>query len=306
MSIGGGVERPANLPLVAFGVAVVGVGALSAMDAAMKSLSLAVGAFAALSWRSMIAAVLVAVPYLLIRGSRPSRRAMRLHLTRGTIMVPMSFLFFWGLARVPIAQAIALAFVAPLIALGLAAVILREEIGRRMLLGSILAFAGVLLILVGQARAHLGRDALMGSVAILGSALLYAFNIILMRQQALQAKPLEIAFFQFTIGAAGFWLVAVIIGFPPFPSGQQGSLAAATILSIAGMLLLAWAYARAGAAYLATTEYSGFLWAMLFGWIFFSEGVSPFTMAGAVLIVGGCLLAARRPEDASPRMEVAA
>ena len=300
------MDRLNDLRLAAFAAGVLGVGALSAMDAAMKALSLATGAFAALAWRSVLAAVVVAIPYFLLRKSWPTGTAMRLHLIRGGIMVPMSFLFFWGLARVPIAQAIALAFVAPLIALGLAAAILREHIGRKMLIGSILAFGGVLLILAGQARADLGRDALLGSAAILGSALLYAFNIILMRQQALQARPLEIAFFQFSIGAAGFWLIAFIVGVPAYPSANQESLAASIILSIAGMLLLAWAYARAGAAYLATTEYSGFLWAMLFGWIFFSETVSLFTLAGATLIVGGCLLAARRPEDASPQMEVAA
>jgi S-adenosylmethionine uptake transporter len=304
--MGARVERPADLPLAAFAVAVIGVGALSAMDAAMKSLSLAHGAFSALTWRSLAAALLVAIPYSALRKAWPSRTAMRLHVMRGVIMVPMSFLFFWGLARVPIAQAIALAFVAPLLALGLAALILHEPIGRRMLGGSALAFAGVLLIFAGQAQADLGRDALLGSLAILGSAAIYAFNIILMRQQALQARPLEIAFFQFSIGAAGFWLVALLAGVPAFPTGEEGSLAWATGLSIAGMLLLAWAYARAGAAYLATTEYTGFLWAMLFGWIFFAERVSPFTLAGAALIVGGCILAARKPEDASPAMETAA
>jgi S-adenosylmethionine uptake transporter len=300
------MSRPSDLPLIAFAVAVIGVGALSAMDAAMKSLSLAVGAFAALTWRSLVSAILVGGPYLAMRKAWPSRTAMRLHLMRGLIMVPMSFLFFWGLARVPIAQAIALAFVAPLIALGLAAAVLREHIGPRTLAGSVLAFAGVLLILWGQAQADLGRDALMGSLAILGSAALYAFNIILMRQQALNALPLEIAFFQFAIGAAGFWLIALLVGIPAFPAGEEGALAAAVLLSIAGMLLLAWAYARAGAAYLATTEYTGFLWAMLFGWIFFSERVSPFTLAGAALIVGGCLIAARKPEQAAPVLETTA
>ena len=300
------MSRPTDATFAAFAVAVLGVGALSAMDAAMKSLSIAAGAFAALSWRSLAAATLVALPYFATRTRWPSRRAMRLHLIRGAIMVPMSFLFFWGLARVPIAQAIALAFVAPLLALGLAALILKEAIGPRMLAGSVLAFAGVLLIFVGQARAELGADAMHGSIAILGSALIYAFNIILMRQQALQARPLEIAFFQFVVGAAGFWAVAALIGLPEFPAGEVEALAAATALSIIGMLLLAWAYARAGAAYLATTEYTGFLWAMLFGWIFFAERVSPFTLGGAALIVGGCWLAARRPEEASPALETAA
>ena len=43
-------------------------------------------------------------------------------------------------------------------------------------------------------------------------------------------------------------------------------------------MLLGWAYARAGAAYLSTTEYTAFLWAMLFGWLRFGEPVSPFTL----------------------------
>jgi S-adenosylmethionine uptake transporter len=71
------------------------------------------------------------------------------------------------------------------------------------------------------------------------------------------------------------------------------------------MLLLSWAYARAEANYLATTEYTSFLWAMLFGWLFFEEVVSPFTLAGAALIVVGCILAARRPAEASPTLEAA-
>ena len=72
------------------------------------------------------------------------------------------------------------------------------------------------------------------------------------------------------------------------------------------LLLLSWAYARAQASYLATTEYTSFLWAALFGWLLFNESVSPFTLAGAAMIIGGCLLAARTPEEANPSMEVAA
>jgi len=44
----------------------------------------------------------------------------------------------------------------------------------------------------------------------------------------------------------------------------------------------------------------------LFGWLVFDESVSLFTVAGAALIVAGCILAARRPEEASPALEAAA
>ena len=71
-------------------------------------------------------------------------------------------------------------------------------------------------------------------------------------------------------------------------------------------MLLGWAYARAGAAYLSSTEYSSFLWAMLLGWLAFGEHVSPFTLAGAALIVAGCFIAARTRSIDHPVLEASA
>jgi S-adenosylmethionine uptake transporter len=257
-----------------------------------------------MAWRAVLATALTAALYLPLRKGWPSRTTMRIHLIRGAIMVPMSLTFFWGLARVPMAQAIALAFIAPLLSLFLAAILIGEKAGRRTATGSLVAFVGVIVIFVGQARADLGHDALMGSASILVSAMLYAFNIVLMRRQALAAGPIEIAFFQFLITGVGFWLLALAAGAPAWPAGQFGPLLIATLLAIAGMLLLAVAYARAGAAYLSSSEYSGFIWAAIFGWLLFDERVSPFTLAGAALIVGGCWIAARSVEH--PGLEVSA
>ena len=44
---------------------------------------------------------------------------------------------------------------------------------------------------------------------------------------------------------------------------------------------------------LVPTEYSGFVWASIFGWLFFREAVTLPTLAGTALIVGGCWLATR-------------
>ena len=80
----------------------------------------------------------------------------------------------------------------------------------------------------------------------------------------------------------------------------------AATLAISSLWILSWAYARAEASYLAATEYTAFLWAALFGWLVFAEPLSPFTLAGAALIVAGCILAARKPGEASPALEAAA
>ncbi len=210
------MNRVDQHPAQAFAVALVGILALSAMDAVMKALSIEIGAFATMCWRSVIAVALLAVPYFALRRRWPTSKALRLHMARGALMVPMSFLFFWGLARVPMAQAIALTFIAPLLALFLAALLLGEQIGRRTIAGSSLALIGVVVIFYGQGQSDLGPQALRGSIAILGSAICYAFNIVVMRSQAQHAKPLEIAFFQFLctgfrFGSSRWWLASRLI-----------------------------------------------------------------------------------------------
>ena len=75
--------------------------------------------------------------------------------------------------------------------------------------------------------------------------------------------------------------------------------------SVTLKFIFSWAYARGEASYLAVTEYSGFLWAAACGWIVFRETVSLYTLAGAALIVGGCIVAARSNVDALGEIEVA-
>ena len=290
-------------PAIAFLVGTLGIATFAMMDATMKGLVVAMGTYAALLWRMGAAAVITTL--LFARApNHPSGDAMRVHLFRGLLSAGMAVLFFWGLGRVPLAQGVALSFIAPLISLYLAAVFLGERIGARTLLASTIAFGGVLLIFAGQARADLGSEALLGSVSILASAVCYAVNIILMRRQAQLAGPVEAAFFQNLIVTLVLVAAWPMMGGAALPTADQWPLVLlAAILSSASLLLLTWAYARAEASYLSATEYTAFLWAALFGWIIFREPLSPFTIAGTLLIVAGCILAARKPQQASPALE---
>jgi S-adenosylmethionine uptake transporter len=300
------VNRVAQYPVQAFLVALGAVAVLSIMDAVMKHLVLAIGIFAVSVWRSLANLVIAALLYLPRRLAWPSRATIRIHVWRGIVVTVMALLFFWGIGRVPLAQAIALTFIAPLIALLLAAVFLHEQIGRRSIAGSFGAFAGVIVIVFGQAQGALGNGVLLGSAAIIGSALCYAVNIVMMRHQALAARPLEINFFQ-SLTVMTLWLAAILLlGVPQWPREQTAWVVVAALMSTSGTLLFAFAYARGEASYLAVTEYSAFLWASLLGWLVFAERVSMYTLAGALLIVGGCLVAARRGIAVPPEIDVAA
>jgi S-adenosylmethionine uptake transporter len=297
------VNRVVQHPLKAFAAALAAVAILSIMDAVMKHLVLAIGIIAVSIWRSLANLIIAALLYLPRQAPWPDRKTLTIHIARGILVTLMAVLFFWGIGRVPLAQAIALTFIAPLIALLLADLFLQERIGGRSIAGSIGAFAGVIGIGLAQARAELAPKALLGSAAIIASALCYAANIVVMRRQALAAKPLEINFFQ-CVTVMAVWLIALpLAGLPEWPAGQAGLVVVASLMSTVGGLLFAWAYARAEASYLAVTEYSAFLWAAALGWIVFQEPVSLYTLAGAALIVGGCLVAARRKLPAPPEMD---
>jgi len=298
------VNRVVQHPLHGFLGALTAVAILSVMDAVMKALVIALGLYAVSIWRAIFNLTLTSSLYLPRRSPWPNRPTLRLHILRGVVVTVMAALFFWAIARVPLAQALALTFIAPLIAMMLAAVFLHEKIGPRSIAGAIVAFAGVLVIVLGQAREDVGDEVLLGSIAILGSALCYAVNIVLMRRQSQAAEPLEINFFQ-SVTVLALWLCLVpFLGFPAWSNDWWQWILAAAVMSTAGGLLFSWAYARADASYLAVTEYSGFLWAALLGWLIFSERVSLYTVAGAALIVGGCIIAARAKVKVPGEVEI--
>ena len=301
------MNRVPQHPILAFAVALAAVGTLSIMDALMKALVIALGIYVVSIWRSVVTLAMAAILYLPRRLPWPTAKIMRIHVGRGAVVMVMAALFFWGIGRVPLAQAIALTFIAPLIALMLAAVFLGETIGPRSIAGSVAAFAGVILIVFAQARAQMGPGVLLGTLAIIASALCYAVNIVLMRHQALAAKPLEISFFQSLVVTILWLAVMPFVGLPLWPSATWwGWIALAAAMSLVGGLLFAFAYARAEASYLAVTEYSAFLWASALGWLIFQERLGPFTVAGAMLIVGGCIVASRGRRAVLPEIDVAA
>lgn len=279
-------------PAVAFAVAAAGIGFFSLMDAAMKDLSIALGAYNAVLWRNMAGAVFAGILFVAQRQPWPTPAVMRLHAWRSAIVAVMAISFFWAIARLPLAEAIGLSFIAPVIALYLAAILLKEKIGREAIIASMAGLAGVAVILFGRFSGNYSDDAVWGVAAVLFSAVVFAYNLILARQQAQVAGPTEIAFFQSLLTAALLALAAPWL-LAPLPLAKLPMLLGAAALAIVSVLLLSWAYARAEAQILIPVEYTGFVWAAIFGLVFFAEPVTVWTVAGTALIVAGSLVAAR-------------
>ena len=280
------------LPVAA---AAAGVGFLSLMDAFMKEGALATGAYTATVLRSLIGAAMIAPFWFWRKQGWPSRTVIKLHLERGIISAFMALSFFYALTKLPLAEAIAISFVAPLIALYLARVLLGEIIHSKAIFASILGFIGTMVIVAGRiGQGELDNDTALGLAALMFSAVLYAYNFIVIRRQSQLAGPVEIATFHSGIGGAVLLLFAPFLGSVPAEEAML-PIAAAAALTVAGAMAIAWAYARAEAQALVPIEYSGFVWASVFGWAFFREAVTLPTILGAALIVSGCWIATRQP-----------
>ena len=278
------------MPLAA---AAIGVAFLSLMDAVMKDAALMIGAYTATVLRALFGAAIIAPFWLAQRKGWPERSVLKLHLERGAVSAFMALTFFYSLTKLPLAEAIAISFVAPLLALYLARILLGEEIRRQAVFASILGFAGTIVIIGGRlGRADMSMDVLLGLGSLGISALLYAYNFVVIRRQSQVAGPVEIATFHSGVGGAILLVFAPFFGTVP-DTGALLPLFAAGALTVGGAMAIAWAYARAETQTLLPLEYSGFLWASLFGWLFFREPVTLPTLAGTVLIVGGCWIAAR-------------
>ncbi|NNM77322.1 DMT family transporter [Sphingomonas sp. ID1715] len=279
---------------IPFTVACVGIASFTLMDALMKGLSLSIGAYNATLWRTLAGTLLGGAIFLVRRHPCPAMSTMRLHLLRGGIVSVMAVLWFWAIARVPLAEAIALSFIAPLIAIYLASFFLHEKVRPQALIGSVLGLAGVALMLITRATGRYDSEVLAGMGAVLASAVLYAGNLVLMRKQAQIASPIEVGFFQNLTTALFLLLAAPVFAVLP-DSSHAPQIMGSAALALLSLMLLSWAYARAEAQSLVVVEYTGFGWGALYGWLFFSEAIGWWVLAGTALIVFGCYIAIRPP-----------
>ncbi len=278
---------------IPFAAACMGIATFAAMDGLMKGLAIELGTYNAMLWRTMVAMLLAGCLVAWKRSPWPERKVLKLHVWRGSITSVMAYLFFWGIVYVPLAEAIALSFIAPLIAMYLAKVLLNERIGPQAVLASIIGFTGAIVIVAGKLGGDYDDKVWLGIAAILVSAVFYAYNLILQRQQAIVAKPFEIAFFQNGTVFGIYLMLAPFLAVLP-PVEQYVNLVSAAMLGLVSLLMLSWAYARAEARILIPVEYTAFIWAAIIGFIFFGEALTVSTLAGTALIVMGCLMAARQ------------
>ena len=275
-------------------LAVLGVLLFSLLDAVMKAQALAMGTYSAMFWRMAFGVLFALMLYSPARVAPISGQVLKMHILRAVITTLMTYLFFFSLTRIPLAQAIGLSFIAPIITLFLAVPLLGERIHSNAKIAAGLGFLGVAVVVGGELLSLNADSDLLGLSAVLSFAVLYAFYLILQRKHSLMARPMEIVFYQNIMV-----FVILLIGAPFFVSLPDNAMqwvgaALAAAFAMGSLALMSMAYSRAEAQKLISIEYTAFIWAALLGWWLFAEGLTLQTVLGTGLIIVGCLANLRR------------
>jgi drug/metabolite transporter (DMT)-like permease len=133
----------------------------------------------------------------------------------------------------------------------------------------------------------------LGVAAALAAAVFYALNLILLRKIAQNEHPATIVAFQ-NGGPALLLAIPAMLVWQPVSAMHWGIAIMGGVLGVTGHLLLTRAFAMATAARVATTEYSGLVWASVLGFVLFGEVPGIMTFAGAALIILGAVAISRR------------
>jgi S-adenosylmethionine uptake transporter len=275
----------------------IAIALLSGMDAGMKMQAALIPLLQAV-WLRYALATVILVPAFLARPQRLTVRTLRANGLRGAIVAATALSFFYAIAVLPLALVITIAFVAPFFIALLGWLLLGEPIQPRIGLGIAIGFIGVLVIFGGELRIGVSADQLGGFAAALAGAFGYALVAVLIRRQAATDRAQTMVLLQ--TATAGLILTPLAVWVWE-PLNQTTLLLGVLIgcLGAFGQLAVAAGFSRAPAARLGVLEYTGFLWAAVFGFVFFAEIPRAETLAGAAIIVAACLIALR-PVRAEP------
>ncbi|MGG5571686.1 DMT family transporter [Vibrio diazotrophicus] len=262
---------------VALVALILGNLAASLSDVSVKMLNGNVSPFQYMFLRQLVS-LLIILP-LWLRQPRQQRQlsnikttALRAHLVligSGCMLVAITYL--------PLATANAVFYAAPILMLPLSMWLLKEKPTNNKILATLFGFCGVLIVLRPQ---HFHWAA---GFALVTAFTLALFNILAKRipaQQTVVTTLMWTSMFSLPIAA-----ILASSNWQPMTFGQAGWIAFSALLILSYNGLAVFAYQKAAANQIALAEYSGLLFVVFFGVIWFDEIPDVLTWLGIVMIV---------------------
>jgi drug/metabolite transporter (DMT)-like permease len=206
------------------------------------------------------------------------------HLIRSICNLGAMLLFYYAIARMALADVVAIAFAAPIFTTVFSVLLLKERVAARRWMAVAIGFAGVL-VMVQPGGGVWG----LGAALALTSAVLYALTLISSRQLSLTESSHTILFYYSVVCLLATGAVLPWQWRTPEPEdiwlfllvGVTGTL---------GQFFMNQAFRFGEASMLAPLDYTALIWAAALGYVFWSEMPSPAVLAGVALVVVSTML----------------
>lgn len=295
----------ADRPLIGIAL-MIGFCAVAPMgDATAKLLGATIPLFQLLLVRFVAqAALLFPLVWASGRELTMSRRVLALTTVRTFLHMGGIAAMFTALRFLPLADAVAIAFVMPFIMLLLGRMVLGEEVGPRRLAACAVGFAGTLLV-VQPSFAEVGAPALLP----LAVAVIFAFYMLVSRQIAKHADPIALQAVSGLIAAAIFaamlaanqWLDIGALHLVTPDRREVALLAVIAVLGTLAHLLMTWSLRFAPSATLAPIQYFEIPFATLIGWLVFADLPNGLAAIGiAITMAAGLYIVYRERRTVQP------
>ena len=262
-------------------IMLVGVAAFSLMDACLKLLSPHYSSLEIASLRG-IATLPIIVAWIAVTGGFPGLVRVRwpLHLARGALGVATLAFFTFGVRHLPLADAYAIFFVAPLLITALAVPLLGERVDRTRWTAIAVGFGGVLIVL----RPTTAGALTLPGLAILATALGYALSAITVRVLGRTDSTQSMVFWLMAFIAVGAGLLALPT-WRPVQHEHWWIVAGLGLSGSVGQWAVTEAFRRGEASFIAPFEYTALVWGMGLDWFVWKTTPTALTLAGASVII---------------------
>ncbi len=241
-------------------------------------------------WAQMVFTSLFYVPVITIKYGPGILlpRKLFMQILRAILVITGMCMFYWAISLVPLAEATAISFVAPLVITAVSPFMLGEKIGLRRWLAVLAGFIGVLIVL----RPEFSGDRL-GYMIAFGAGLSIGFFYLFNRLLADAAPPIANLTYSAIIGTILLTPLIFSVWVPPRPEDTLLIIGFVTFAAM-GQTCLFSAFIYGEASILAPIVFSQIVGATLFGYLFFGDFPDAVSIAGiAIVIASGIYIAIR-------------
>ncbi len=262
------------------------------MSAIIKATSDDVPPGEAVFFRSFFAIPVILV-WLTLRGQLRNGLLTRNpmgHVWRGLLGTTGMGLTFAGLGLLPLPEVTAIGYATPIFTLILAALMLGESIRLIRISAVVLGLIGVLIMLWPRLGGGTVQDgATLGAMLVLGATLTRALVQIHIRQLVQTENTAAIVFY-FSVTASLISLLTLPFGWE-MPSAETAALLVlAGLIGGVAQILVTSSYRFGPASMLAPYDYASMIFAILIGYVWFSELPTVVMLTGAALVIAGNIL----------------